>query len=121
MLAPLVLEPTGPLRTMGDLLDVIVRHQVAEFNERKGKGRFLRVLTERECVAGREIGRIVSGEIEPDDRRADAEKAVADAVSAFLDGFYFVFVNDVQVEGLEQDIRDVRNVLFVRLTPLAGG
>ncbi len=45
------------------------------------------------------------------------------ALTAFEDGFYYMFVNDRQVERLDQvvDQRDVTDVLFVRLTPLAGG
>ncbi len=51
----------------------------------------------------------------------DVEQAVDDAISAFQDGFYYLFVNDIQVELLDQILNDVGDVLIVRLTPLAGG
>jgi hypothetical protein len=94
---------------------------VVAFRERKSEAAWLRVLTQADLEAGQETGRIVSGELMPDPRAPDAEEAVAVALRAFADGFYFVFVNDVQVEDLDQPIGEVRTVLFVRLTPLAGG
>ncbi len=121
LLTPFVIAPEAPWHTLRDLLADIVRQQVAAFRERKSEVAWLRVLTQADLEAGQETGRIVSGELLPDPRVPDAEEAVAVALRAFADGLYFVFVNDVQVEDLDQPIGEVRTVLFVRLTPLAGG
>jgi len=51
------------------------------------------------------------------------EDATSVALQAFEDGLYYMFVNDVQIERLDQPVTgsDVQDVLFVRLTPLVGG
>ncbi|WP_321474729.1 hypothetical protein [uncultured Paludibaculum sp.] len=121
LVAPLELRPERPLSTARELLTEIVRQQVAAFARRKHEAGFLRILTPGDVDLGRETGRIVSGEQEPDDRMPDVEQAVDDAISAFQDGFYYLFVNDIQVELLDQILNDVGDVLIVRLTPLAGG
>ena len=121
--APLEYERDAGIVTVRDLLESIVRSQVDGFIRRKQEAAILRVLTERDIQHGRAAGRIVSGEQEPDDRVPDVHHAIEAAVTAFEDGFYFVFVNDRQVEKLDQvlDPDEPLDVLFVRLTPLAGG
>lgn len=116
-----MLEPDEPIATVRQLLALIVEQQIDDFKRRNQDARFLRVLTERDVEAGLETGRVRSGAQEPDGRLPDMEQSIAAAMTAFQDGLYFVFVNDAQVESLEQAVDDVRDVLFVRLTPLAGG
>ncbi len=106
---------------MRDLLTAIVRQQVNAFQANKSEAKILKVLTERELEAGMESGRIVSGEAEPDSRLPDPETSIAIALSTFLDGFYFVFVDDIQIEDLEHPVQEVKEVMFLRLTPLVGG
>jgi len=56
-------------------------------------------------------------------RAIDAEKQAYIALDAFVKNGYFVLVDDVQVETLEQEILvgDDTSVSFVTLTPLVGG
>lgn len=56
-------------------------------------------------------------------RVIDAEKQVYVALDAFQKNGYFVFVNDLQVETLEQEVEVTADlkVSFVKLTPLVGG
>jgi hypothetical protein len=117
------LEQETAGETVRDLLSAIVRQQVDSFRNRKQEAKVLRILTEREIDEGRESGRIVFGDQEPDHRTPDTAQAIEAALTAFADGFYYVFVNDTQVDRLDQavDPREVTDVLFVRLTPLAGG
>jgi hypothetical protein len=121
--APLELEREVAVETARDLLVAVVHEQVSSFRSRKQEAKVLRILTERDIDEGREVGRIASGDQEPDDRVPDTKLAIEAALTAFEDGFYYMFVNDRQVERLDQvvDQRDVTDVLFVRLTPLAGG
>ncbi len=53
----------------------------------------------------------------------DAEKQIYVALSAFQKNEYFVLINNVQVESLEQEfnISKIQSVSFVKLTPLVGG
>jgi hypothetical protein len=122
---PLEIECEQPFSTCRGLLTAIVRQQIAAFRQRKELAHFLRVLTETEIDEGREAGRILAGVPEPeaDGRVPDAEHAIDTAITAFQDGLYFIFINDVQNESLDLPIAagEVRDVLFVRLTPLVGG
>ena len=56
-------------------------------------------------------------------RQVDAEKQVYVAPDAFQKNGYFVFINDMQAESLDQEVvvtEDLK-VSFVKLTPLVGG
>lgn len=121
VLAPLTLQPALPITNLRDLLRAIVQEQVTAFQQRKAEATLLRVLTPSEVDRGSEVGRIVPGGQPPDPRVVDVEASLAEAISAFKDGFYFVFVNDVQIEDPDHPLSQIHSVLFVRLTPLAGG
>lgn len=53
----------------------------------------------------------------------DAEKQVYIALSAFLKNGYFVLIDNMQAESLDQEILLTENTIvsFVKLTPLVGG
>jgi hypothetical protein len=107
--------------TAKELLTQIVHQQILAFSDRKNANRLLRVLTARELDEGMEAGKIASGGEEPDERVTDESEAVANALTAFRDGLYFFFVNGTQIEDLDEKVDEVREILFVRLTALAGG
>ena len=79
-------------QTLRELIERVVREEVAAFEERRAERGFLRVLTERDLADGAERGRIVSGG-EPRGPRADPDAAVAVALQAFEDGVYLVLVD----------------------------
>jgi hypothetical protein len=56
-------------------------------------------------------------------RRLDWEKQAATALEAFERNGYFVFVDERQVDNLDEEltIADTGVVSFVRLVPLVGG
>ena len=56
-------------------------------------------------------------------RRLDWEKQAATALEAFEDNGFFVFVDDRQVDDLDEELTlaDTDVVSFVRLVPLVGG
>jgi hypothetical protein len=121
--SPLNLEREFDLKTARDLLSAIVSEQLDEFRRRKEGAQLLRILSVDEINDGKETGRIVPGGQEWDTRIPTLAEAVEVTVQAFKDGFYYMFVNDVQVESLDQPVDDLQHidVLFVRLTPLVGG
>ena len=94
-----------------------------EFRQRKEESRFLQVLTGAQIREGTESGKIISGNQDPDSRIPTVEDATTVALQAFEDGLYYMFVNDVQIECMDQPVTAsaVQDILFVRLTPLVGG
>ena len=99
-----------------------MREEVRSFTERQTENRLLRILTPEQIAEGVESGRIVPGGSDLD-QPVDAAAAIAAALEAFRDGFYFVFVDGQQIEDLEQAITvaPISTLLFIRLVPLAGG
>jgi hypothetical protein len=112
-----------PPQTARELIAAIVLEQVAAFRERREESELLQILTPDKIAEGCEAGRIVSGAQDPDPRIPDSARAIEAAMQAFEDGLYFLFLGDVQVETLDAPLRvqSLSDVLFVRLTPLAGG
>lgn len=114
--------PESRTLSLQELLTVVVEAEVAEFRERQAANRLIRVLTEEELAAGVLAGKVASGGADLD-QEVDAAAAVATALEAFADGFYFVFVDDLQITDLEAEVTvsPASTLLFVRLVPLAGG
>jgi hypothetical protein len=112
-----------PLRTARDLLCAIVEEQREAFRLRKQEAQLLQVLSADRIAEAADTGRIISGGQDHDARLPALPDAIAAAVQAFEDGFYFMFVNDVQIETLDHPVDAQGNidVLFIRLTPLVGG
>lgn len=56
-------------------------------------------------------------------RKVDVEKQVYAALNAFLNNGYFVLIDNIQAESLEQMLVINRNtsISFLKLTPLVGG
>lgn len=56
-------------------------------------------------------------------QQVNVDEAVAVALQAFEDGLYFVFVDDAQQTNLDSEVflKTDSNVVFLRLTALAGG
>lgn len=123
-----VLAPAMPLEleggpcTLSELLARVVADEVAVYEERRSDRALLRVLTEDEVRRGVALGGVDLG---GRDLPAAPPVAVAieRAVEAFTDGLYFVFIDDQQIESLDDmvHLREGSQILFVRLVALAGG
>lgn len=109
----------GSLR---DLLAALVRHELAAYRQRRAASAALRVLTPADLARGaatgtygREARDVAAGPSE--------DQAIERAVEAFGDGLYFVFIDDVQIEMLDEPIalRPNSTLSLVRLVALAGG
>ena len=100
----------------------LVRDEVEEFHTRQAENRLLRILTVDQIAQGVERGKVTSGGSDLD-QPVDVERAIATALEAFRDGFYFAFVDGEQVEGLDQviTVAPTSTLLFIRLVPLVGG
>lgn len=123
LFSPFELEwPVAKALALSDLIEVVVRQEVAAFEQRQRERRLDRVLSPQQVADG-----VASGKVDPEGRATsgdvDGDEAVATALEAFADGLYFVFVDDTQIESLDTTVHVVptSTLLFVRLTPLVGG
>jgi hypothetical protein len=105
-----------------EFLASVVAAEVAEFGRRSEERQFLRVLSGPSLAADLESGRVRAGEVAATSP-VDLDAAVAEAQLAFSDGFFKLFIDDVEVESAEAmvGLPDGAEVLFLRLVPLAGG
>lgn len=109
----------GSLR---DLLVLLVRHELAAYEQRRTATKTLRVLTPADLARG-----VDTGSYGREARAAAAPppetQAIERALEAFGDGLFFVFIDDVQVEALDAPIAigPDSTLRLVRLVALAGG
>ena len=133
--------------TVEEFLTETVRMTVAEYNERKDAGEILRLFEgapkegpaqdplrtaaqgrafveeafEERIEVGSAAGKVTYGE-PMDDRKADAEKAVKNALQCFDDGIVALFADGARYTDRKEQIplKEQSEVTFVRLTFLAG-
>jgi hypothetical protein len=102
--------------TVRDLIRQRVRHEVEEYNGRRPD-------TFRGLVQPTASERTLNGYKLKPPRAIDADRQLAKAIDAFAGNQIIMFVNDRQVESLDEEIvvRPETRVSFLRLTPLVGG
>lgn len=112
-------EGMYPLRVV---LEAMVHREVRDFVSRQQSASWLRALSPDELREGTERGAILPAGREQTwtPNAADATAAVLDA---FRDGLVCVFVNDSQVESLDDrvPVSPTAEYVLLRLTPLIGG
>lgn len=108
--------------TLRDLITLLVIKEVDGFKERQEQRKLAQIFTKEQIEKGAERGKIDMGERDLQ-QNVDADVAVAVALQAFEDGLYYVFIDEVQQEKLEQTVfvHDQSQILFVRMIALAGG
>ena len=108
--------------TLAELLAQIVRSEVRSFQTRQADRRSTTVLGIIDIEAGVALGKISSGGSDLE-QVVDVEGAIDNALQAFKDGFYLVFIDDEQQEDLTAvvNLKINSELLFLRLTPLVGG
>lgn len=109
--------------TLRQLIEHVVREEVAAFKRRQHDRLALRVLSAREIVEGAERGKIDSGSSEIEPQEVDAEDAVGTALEAFEDGLYLVVIDGRDYRELDRQVflEPESRITFIRLTLLAGG
>ena len=122
------LEITGEYNvhySLKDILTAIVTQQVGVFNNKiedsiNNKNLFT-FFEENELNAEAETGKVRFGAIY-NDKKADLDKAIETVLLAFYDGLIVIFVDERQLDKLEDQIRFNKNsvVTLVRLTFLSG-
>lgn len=109
-----------PVNT-AQLITAVVVRQVDEYNQRLSQNDVLKYLTTEEMEDKSASGKI-SFDINYNNLPAEAYKATQNALLSFQDGIFRVFINDRELETLEQTILLNENdeITFIRLTMLAG-
>ena len=111
----------GMAYALHDVLREVMTQQVEEFNQKREENNLFTYFKKDALEQAASIGRVSFGEIY-NNEKADLNKAIDTIFLAFEDGLIAVFVDDVQLESLEQTIRltSESTVTFIRLTFLAG-
>ena len=120
--APVPFEVEGVPATVGELIAATAKKCAEEYNERVRKGETgITPLSEREITDMAGVGRITFG-ICNGDKEQDVGKAADNALLAFRDGLFCLFINGTQMTSAEQEIvlKEDDVLTFVRLTMLAG-
>lgn len=108
--------------TLEELLTQIVRSEVQALQARQADRRLTKVLGLVDIDTGVAAGKVSSGGSELD-QKVDVQGAIENALQAFQDGFYLVFIDDKQQEDLQATVAltGSSELLFLQLTPLVGG
>jgi hypothetical protein len=116
------MDLSAPSLTLEELLIQIVRSEIRAFKDRQVERRLTKVLGLVDIEAGVALGKIDSGGSDLE-QVVDERSAIENALQAFKDGFYIVFVDDQQQQDLTAPVALTGNseLLFLRLTPLVGG
>jgi hypothetical protein len=107
--------------TLRQLIERLVRAEVAGFERRQQARQFVRVLSEREIAIRAGGGRVDPGG-RPTGAPVDADVAVSAAMLGFEDGVYLVLFDGREQKDLDARIHltDDSRIVFLRLTFLAG-
>lgn len=121
-IAPVDFELKSPPKTVRELIAQTVTACVSSYNQRVRAGTDrAKPLSSEQISDMAEIGKIAFG-INYGEKEQDLDKAKENALQAFEDGLYRIFLNDGELEGLdtETDIKEGDTLTFIKLTMLAG-
>lgn len=115
----LVLEETPP--NLIALIEIIIRINVKEYNDKSIEPSIIKYLLNDEIEAKANTGKVGFGALQVH-QEVDADKAVDTALLAFEDGLFRVFIGDIEIQSLNEDISIKENdvLTFIRFTMLAG-
>lgn len=107
--------------TLKKLLTNIVNEQVADYNKKRQDPIVLTILDPTQIKSASREGKVDFGALS-NTTLADKELAIENALQAFEDGLFAVFLDDDQVEWLTSpiDFDETTIFSFIRLTFLAG-
>ncbi|MEM9803881.1 MAG: hypothetical protein AAF959_01265 [Cyanobacteria bacterium P01_D01_bin.56] len=119
---PPEIETGGNPFTLRDLITCVVHAEVDAFHTRQAEQTLQRVLTKDAIAEGLTQGKVIAGEREFE-HPVDANFALDTAILGFIDGLYYVFLDDVQQEDLDATVHLTPNscLTFIRLVALVGG
>ena len=118
---PIELAKLNENAALSDFISILVEQQVAEFNARLEQPNLLPILNSVQIKEGLQKGKVDFGS-KYNSEKEEVEKAQANALLAFEDGLFAVFVDDEPIDKLNQQtkIKAESVVTFIRLTFLSG-
>lgn len=121
-IAPVDFEYNPVPKTVRELIVQTVAGCVDSYNERVRRGEdHTKPLSEKQIADMADMGKIAFG-INYGGREQAQDIAVDNALQSFEDGLYRVFLNDSELESLDEeiDVKENDSLTFIRLTMLAG-
>ncbi len=117
-------------QTLKELIEECVKSEVKRYNEKSEVKRYnekreeiklMSFLSPKDIQEQSETGKIGFGDLE-NRELAQVDEAIANALLAFEDGLYVVFVDDEEIKSFEQSIalKPDSVIAFIRLTFLTG-
>lgn len=121
ILAPTTYTIPDGICSLRQLLTAVVQKEVAQYNSKETGAQLIPFLTQQALDDQAKIGKVSFGTIYSD-KKADPDKAVANAIGCWEDGLVRVFLNDAELTDLDAPIAiEAQSVLtFIRLTFLSG-
>lgn len=109
-------------RTLRDVIEEVVRHEVRAFQKRQSDRQFLNVLTAKEIEDAVQRGKVTMGESDVGIQEVDVDRAISSALVAFEDGIYLVVIDENVFRSLDEAVflSPESQLTFVRLTLLSG-
>ena len=119
---PLPPGTSGAPLTLRDLITCVVRAEVKAFQARQGEQHLQQVLSKAAISTGLAQGKVTLGDRDFE-QTVNPETAVDNAIMGFIDGLYYVFLDDIQQEDLDATVHltSESRLTFVRLVALVGG
>lgn len=107
--------------TLSDLIEQCVISEVKRYNNERTEMVLSPFLTPAEIQEKSEEGKVGFGDIS-NTTPADRDKAIENAMLAFKDGLFLVFVDDEEITAPDQPLQLSQNstITFIRMTFLAG-
>lgn len=107
--------------TLRQLIKNMVAQQLKALQEKKNEAEWLAYLMPEDIQAQGAAGKVGFGAIY-NDGVPDVKGAMDTAVTAYEDGLFKVFLNDEELQALDEPliIQEDDNVVFIRFTMLAG-
>lgn len=114
-------EISDSVHTLREFLTEIVQTEVAHYNAKETGEAIFAFLTQTEIEEGVSVGKVGFGR-RYSEKKADPDKAVANALQCFSDGLVRVFQNEEEREELDAllQINEGDYFTFIRLAFLAG-
>ncbi|MHA7583188.1 hypothetical protein ACX12E_22830 [Paenibacillus vandeheii] len=107
--------------TLRQLIKNMVAQQLKALQDKKNEAEWLAYLMPEDIQEQGEAGKVGFGAIY-NEGVPDIEGAMDTAITAYEDGLFKVFLNDEELQGLDEPliIQEDDNVVFIRFTMLAG-
>lgn len=109
------------IKCLKDLIETLVRNNVRDFNNNIDDTKVLAFLTPLGIQTQSESGKIGFNSVE-NKTKADISKSIKNALQAFEDGIFLVFIDEDEIQSLNEKItlKTSSTIVFIRMTFLAG-